>query len=69
MPSMQSAFHLLELPLGGQQTSLGLLCVCSSHPRRAVSLTHNPADSVYHVAPSLSLQQAENNNDSHILSP
>lgn len=39
MTNMQSAFHLGELPLGGRQTSPELLCVCSSHPCRAVSLT------------------------------
>lgn len=39
MTRMQSAFHLRELPLGGQKTSSNLLCVCSSHPCRAVSLT------------------------------
>lgn len=38
MTSAQSAFHLRELPLGGQQTSPELLRVCSSHPCGAVSL-------------------------------
>lgn len=70
MTSMQSAFHLRELPSGGRQTSPELLCVCSSHPCRAVSLTHNPADLVYRSPisvppkPAACWMEAENN-DSH----
>lgn len=69
------AFHLRELPLGGRQTSPEPLCVCSSHPRRDVSLTHSPAGLVYRTAPTLSCwslqradwKEAESNNDSHAL--
>lgn len=67
MTSMQSAFHLRELPLGDQQTSPESLCVCSSHPCRAVSLTHNPADLVYRgpifvlLKPAAWWMEAENN--------
>jgi len=50
MTSSQSAFHLRELPSGGQQTSPELLRVCSSHPCRAVSLTQV----WFIIAPSLS---------------
>lgn len=38
MTRARSAFHLRELPSGGQQTSPELLRVCSSHPCGAVSL-------------------------------
>lgn len=54
--SMWSAFHLRELPLGGWQTSPELLCVCSSHPCRAVSLTQNPLSLVQRSLISVPLE-------------
>lgn len=66
MTRMQSAFHLRELPLGGQKTSSNLLCVCSSHPCRAVSLTQ----AWFSIAISVLLKPAAcrmeaKSNDSH----
>lgn len=55
MTRTQSAFHLRELPSGGQQTSQESLCVCSSHPRGAVSLTRAQ---VYHSPISVLLKPA-----------